>query len=125
MMRNPSTVAFGFMFPVAFVLVFGLIGGGTTGMRIGVPAGQDTGPLFSSLQQSPGLNLVIEDRAELERELRLGKIDAMADIGSDRITVVLNSANPQGGLAVPAVQQTLGALNLQAAGVTSPRYQLQ
>jgi ABC-2 type transport system permease protein len=125
MMRNPSTVAFGFMFPVAFILVFGLIGGGTTGIRLGVPAGQASGPLFTSLQQSPGLNVVIEERAELERELRLGKIDAMAEIGADRVTVVLNSANPQGGMAVPAVEQTVSALNLQAAGITSPHYQLQ
>lgn len=125
MMRNPSTVAFGFMFPIAFILVFGFVGGGIPGMRIGVPAGQDRGPLFTSLQHSPGLNLIVEGRPEVERLLRLGKIDAMAEIGADRVTVVLNSANPQGQLAVPAVQQTLGVLNLQAAGVTSPRYDLQ
>lgn len=125
MMRNASTVAFGFMFPVAFILVFGFIGGGTTGMRVGVPAGQASGPLFESLQQSPGLSLIVEDRAEIERQLRLGKIDAMADLGQDRVTIVLNSANPQGGMAIPAVQQTVAALNLQAAGVTNPRYQVQ
>src|ERR1051325_9039656 len=96
MFRNPSTVAFGFMFPLAFILVFGFVGGGSSEMRVGVPSGQANGTLFSSLQQSPGISLVVDERTEIERQLRLGKLDAMAEIGADRITLVLNSANPSG-----------------------------
>lgn len=125
MLRNPSTVAFGFLFPVAFVLVFGFIGGGGPGLRLGLPGGASSGVLGTALEANPSLTLVPGDQTELERQLRLGKIDAMVDISGNRLNLILNTANPQGRLAVLWIEDTLNKLNLQAAGVSAPRYELQ
>lgn len=121
MMRNPSTVAFGFMFPLVFIVAFGLIGGGAGEMRLGVPTSDARGPIYQALDESPGLNLVVSQREEIERQLKLGKLDAMVELQGDRITVSLNSANPAGRLVIPWIEQTLARLNLQAAGA-QPRY---
>src|SRR5436190_21692835 len=78
MLRNVSTVAFGFLFPVAFIAVFGLIGmGGGPGLRMGIQASDSQGAVFLALQQLPGVKLTQGDPAEMERQLRLGKLDGL------------------------------------------------
>jgi len=49
MLRNPATSFFGFLFPVGLILIFGLIGTGGSGMRLGVPSGSGSGPVYSAL----------------------------------------------------------------------------
>lgn len=125
MLRNPATSTFGFLFPLGLILIFGLIGGGGGGMRLGVPTGSASEAVYSALEQSPGANLIRANRAELEQQLRLGKLDGIVESQADRVTLVLNSANPQGGLATLMVRQSVDSLNLQAAGVARPAYGLQ
>src|SRR2546422_508569 len=125
MLRNPATSAFGFLFPLGLILIFGLIGGGGVGMRLGVPSGSSSASVLSALGQTPSVTLVSGDRADLEQRLRLGKLDGIVDASGDRVTLVLNSANPQGGLATLLVRQSIDSLNLSAAGVANPTYVLQ
>ncbi|MBI2320352.1 MAG: ABC transporter permease, partial [Betaproteobacteria bacterium] len=63
-------------------------------------------------------------RAELERKLRLGKIEAVVELKSSGIEIMLNSANPDGRLAQLWIEDTIDKLNLAAAGVP-PSYDSQ
>jgi ABC-2 type transport system permease protein len=124
MMRNIATFAFGFLFPVVFISVFGLIGGGGGGPRLGVPSETARGPAYEALERSPAITLLSGDRAELERLLRLGKLDGVVDIVGGRLTLQVNSASPSSQASRLFVQSALDRLNLVATGVTTPPYQL-
>src|SRR5437870_7039410 len=87
MLRNPATSTFGFLFPLGLILIFGLIGTGGSGMRLGVPAGSGSGPLDSALRQSPAVTLVPGERTQLEQQLRLGKLDGIVESNGDRVTL--------------------------------------
>ena len=80
MMRNISTFAFGFLFPVVFISVFGLIGSGGSGPRLGIPSDVARGPAYDALENYPTITLIPGDRADLERQLRLGKLDGVVEI---------------------------------------------
>lgn len=124
MMRNIATFAFGFLFPVVFISVFGLIGGGGGGPRLGIPSDATRGPAYEALDSYPGITLISGDRAALERQLRLGKLDGVVDVSGGRVTLEVNSASPSSQVSRLFVQSVLDRLNLAATGVTSPPYQL-
>ncbi len=119
MMRNVSTVAFGFAFPLVFIAVFGLIGEGNANMRLGVtPTSSQQGPL-RTIAEMPGITLVEGTVPELERKLRLGKLEGILDVTGSRVVLTLNEANPQSQIARLWVQAVLDRLNLQAVGATN------
>jgi ABC-2 type transport system permease protein len=125
MTRNVSTVAFGFMFPLVFIAVFGLIGDRGATLRIGITPSDAASPLFGTLAQVPGLEYVQADERELDRRLRLGKLDAIMAIQGNQVELHVNSASPQVNISRLWVQAALDQLNLRAAGVTTPRYSLE
>jgi ABC-2 type transport system permease protein len=124
MMRNIATFAFGFLFPVVFISVFGLIGGGSGGPRLGIPSDTLAGPAYEALERYPAITLISGDRVNLERQLRLGKLDGVVDITGGRVSLEVNSASPSSQASRLFVQGVLDRLNLAATGVTSPPYQL-
>jgi ABC-2 type transport system permease protein len=123
MMRNISTVAFGFLFPIAFIAVFGLIGSGGVSMRFGVTPGTSNEPIGQAIANAPGVVLVEEAPDQLEHELRLGKLEGIIDIQGPRVALQVNEANPQSQISRLWVQAVLDRFTIQAAGVT-PRYTL-
>jgi len=125
MMRNVATFAFGFLFPVAFISVFGLIGIGPGGARLGIARDSARGPVFDALERFPAISLVHGDRSELERQLRLGKIEGLVDISGQRVALEVNAASPMSQASRLFVQWSLDGLNLQTSGVSSPPYSLQ
>lgn len=124
MMRNIATFAFGFLFPVVFISVFGLIGGGGGGPRLGIPTDVARGPAYEALERYPTITLISGDRTQLERQLRLGKLDGVVDIAGGRVTLEVNSASPSSQASRLFVQSVLDRLNLAATGVATPPYQL-
>jgi len=124
MMRNIATFAFGFLFPVVFISVFGLIGGGSGGPRLGIPTEYASGPTYEAIERYPAITLMRGNRAELERQLRLGKLDGVVEITGGRVTLQVNSASPSSQASRLFVQSALDRLNLAATGVTSPPFQL-
>jgi ABC-2 type transport system permease protein len=125
MTRNVSTVAFGFLFPLVFLVVFGLIGERGSSLRLGITPSDTRLPLYGPLAQVPGLEFVEADERELDRRLQLGKLDAIVDIEGDRVLLRVNSASPQARIARLWVQAALDQLSLRAAGLTNPPYSLE
>lgn len=125
MFRNVGTLLLGFAFPVAFISVFGLIGGGgDSGPRLGV-VGSPSGQVYESLRALPGVTLVNGEPADLERQLRLGKVEGLIRIEGDHVTLTVNSASPQSRLAPLWLQAAVDKLNLRLAGVTAPPVTLE
>lgn len=133
--RNPATFAFGFIFPVVFISIFGLIGNSNTKLTIGIPNSTDpANPVISVLEkQSAFVTVDKEDPQTLQTKLMQGKIDGVVRVEQGRSTqnpatihVTTSQANPQTAASVSQlIQGIIDKANLQIAGVTNPpiRYQ--
>jgi len=124
MMRNLSTFAFGFLFPVAFIGVFGLIGGSAPSTRIGIDPSDASSPIVQALEQAPGVVLVRADRADLERQLHLGKLEGIVTPRGSEVQLELNTSSPQSSISRLWMQSVVDQLNLRAGGVSVPAYRL-
>src|SRR4051794_30800496 len=79
--RNPATLAFGFIFPVVFITVFGLLGSGATSVKIGISDQVSHDNLVvQSLEKVNIVKLQHGSEDELERQLKQGKIDAVMQV---------------------------------------------
>jgi ABC-2 type transport system permease protein len=82
--RSPSAVVFSFGFPLIFILVFGFIGGGSTGpvYKIAFEKGSDTSnALFDSLKNNRSIKIVrYSSNDELEKDLVKGRITGVVRI---------------------------------------------
>ena len=55
--RNPATFFFGFIFPIVFISIFGVIGGGTPKVTIGIPSNIDqNNPIVQVLKNSQAIS---------------------------------------------------------------------
>jgi ABC-2 type transport system permease protein len=81
--RSPSAVVFSFVFPLIFILVFGLIGGGSPTVRIGFTPNSDTSQnsaVYQLLQKYKTIRIVEKSEEELNNDLSKGRITAILDI---------------------------------------------
>jgi len=121
--RSPSSVAFGFGFPLIFILVFGFIGGsGVISVDVGFDKNTDTtSKAYVVLKHMPGLNFLEAPDAVLQEKLSKGDVAAL-------ITIVKNAPG-----AYPAYTihlKTSGAVNQQNVQtvrsiITSSLYMLE
>jgi ABC-2 type transport system permease protein len=139
-MRNPATLAFGFIFPIVFITVFGLLGNGATTIKLGVPSTvSDQHPLVTALGRVEVVKLTRSSQAELSDLLRKGKVDAvlLVDIPESvaeeastaprqyRAVLETTSGNPAGAAAATSVVNgVVSQLNLRLAGITYPPIEL-
>lgn len=106
--RSPEAVFFGFAFPMIFILVFGLISGGTVDLKLGVEEGSSIeNPVYTVLETIDNVTLIEDENPEdLKREHERGSIDALIKIneipvdGEDKIVqynvdLTTTSASPQ------------------------------
>jgi len=124
MMRNISTVAFGFLFPIAFICIFGLIGVGGANMRLGATDRALQEPLGKAILEAPGVTVVEGTKEETDRRLRLGRLEAILDVQGTHVILELNQANPQSLISQMWIQAMLDRMSIEAAG-TPPRYSLE
>ncbi|MEA2640367.1 MAG: type transport system permease protein [Chloroflexota bacterium] len=125
MMRNVSTFAFGFLFPIVFIAVFGLIGNGSGGgLRLGITSESAAQPAGQTIAQLSGVTPVQGSSAELEKQLQLGKLEGIVDVQGSRVVLQVNSASPQGQVARLWIQSTIDQLNLAALAPASLPYSL-
>jgi ABC-2 type transport system permease protein len=80
--RSPSSVAFGFGFPLIIILVFGFVGNnGTFSLDVGLEKDADTlSPAYAMLKQIPGLHFIDKPDTILNEDLSKGNITALIDI---------------------------------------------
>lgn len=125
--RNPATFAFGFLFPVVFISIFGLIGSGNQQMTIGLPTDTNmNNSIVQVLQKQQFVILDKEDTSSLENKLKSGKLASIIRINNKEtnhytIQITTSSANPQATAAVTSLMRGIvDQLNLQLAHVTNP-----
>ncbi len=82
--RSPSSVAFGFGFPIVFILVFGFIDGGGTSVSIALKNSRDSSNfLIRGLLQSQIVKIVdVDDSSGMRNDLEMGRIAAVLSIDS-------------------------------------------
>ncbi len=83
-LRSPTSVVFGLAFPLIFILVFGMLGGGKSGFytRVSLAQGADTlNPIYLGLRSMEGIRWKdFDDTAAQGTALRKGSIAAVVDI---------------------------------------------
>lgn len=84
MFRSPSSVIFGFAFPLIFILVFGFIGnsGGVKNFRVALDANADTAnALYAALKNTPGIHIIrYSDTAKLRADMAQGDLAGIINI---------------------------------------------
>lgn len=128
--RNPATFAFGFMFPVVFISIFGLIGNETAPITIGLPTESNlTNPITKSIKEQDFIKTEEATKADLEKKMRQGKLSGIILVDTSNqqpptytIKVITSQANPQEAAGVTSFVKGLAdETNLKLAGVENPR----
>ena len=125
--RNPATFAFGFLFPVVFISIFGLIGNGGQSLSVGLAQYSNRhNPIVQTLKNLSFVKLEDGSKEELERKLTQGKLAGILKVDEttpEKYTVDLttSSANPsQKATLTSVIQGIVDKTNLALAGVKNP-----
>ncbi|MBI5044505.1 MAG: ABC transporter permease [Candidatus Levybacteria bacterium] len=125
--RNPATFAFGFIFPIVFISIFGLIGGGNSKVTLGIPPqAETTSTIIAALEkQSSFITLERSDYQTLEKRLKQGKIAGIVQIGREGETEIVDfttsSANAiQTAQAQSVLRGIVDQSNLIESGIVNP-----
>jgi len=133
--RNKAGYFFSFIFPLAFVVVFGLLGHPEASLKIGVSDRlRPENPVYQAIraiaerEHSP-LLLIPGTEAELEARLSQDKIAGiLAPAGDEKgsLTLVTSSGNPQSRAAAESfLRGVTNEMSLRAAGITEPAFGLE
>ncbi len=127
--RNPATLAFGFAFPLVFISIFGLIGGSSQSLTLGLPdqTGQDN-PIIQTVKNLSFIKTETGSTSVLEQRLIQGKLDGLLVVDSKpttpptyAVSLTTTSGNPTGAATAKTVVSGLvDKLNLKLSGVSSP-----
>lgn len=127
MLRNRATVLFGLAFPIAFVMIFGLVGNGSTNVKVGIPNNTNqNNPVVQSLKKVSVISIQNGSKDELDNKLKQGKLDAelLIDQNSAQsysVSLVTSSGNPATASAAQSVMRgVVDQLNLNLSGVKNP-----
>jgi len=115
--RSPSAVAFGFGFPLVFILVFGFVGGnGAFSVDVGLDKNVDTtSPAYIAVKNISVLNFIDKPDTVLNEDLAKGNITAIISINKnskDTLTkyfVHLKTSNAVNQQNVRTLQNVLNA----------------
>lgn len=78
MLRNPSAVVFSVMFPMIFILVFGLIGKGSISIDVGVSSKSDTtNSIYQGLKHVGIVHFHHGVDSAMQRDLEKGQLDGL------------------------------------------------
>ncbi len=125
--RNPATFAFGFIFPIVFISIFGLIGNATQKITIGIPTeSNQNSPVIVAVKNQKVVTIDRESQEVLNKKLQQGKIAGILYANNSKVpphtlTLVTSSAVPADAVAATTfVTAFVDKANLQLSGVTSP-----
>jgi ABC-2 type transport system permease protein len=127
MVRNRATLLFGLAFPIAFVMIFGLVGSGNTKVRVGIPDGtSQNNPVIQSVKNVSVLSVQNDSKSNLDDKLRQGKIDAELLIdqkspSSYSVDLITSTGNPATAATTQSVMRgVIDQLNLSLSGISKP-----
>jgi ABC-2 type transport system permease protein len=129
--RSPSAVAFSFLFPLFFILVFGFIGRGGISVKVGLdPQCDTTGAIYAMLKSRPEVKLVQDEpSAQMTEELEKGKLDGILSFVRSKdtskptlqITLQTSKASAEGGAMIKMfMMHTVDQINLASAPQIRP-----
>jgi len=125
--RNVSSLVFGLIFPLVFIVIFGYLGQGTQKIDVAIAAGSDiNNPIYQALSHQPNLNLKTNLNAEeIEAALKKGQLPGVITIHNDgnplrphyQVGLTTSSAAPQGAALLSMMVSGISdRVNLVAAG---------
>ena len=124
--RNPATFAIGFIFPIAFISIFGLIGNNAERVSIGIPQNQPPTVIEQTLKKLDFITLKSENEENLSNLLKIGKLGGIikvlqTDSNTYEATLITSSANPiQASEVKGVIQGVVDKANLSLSGITTP-----
>lgn len=129
--RNPATFVFGFVFPVVFISIFGLIGGNQQKIQLGVTTRSEHTLVIKMLKNQAFLTIEKGDKEQLEKKVKQGKLVGIVDVGKEVtsqraiVYLTLSTASPQETAFVRALMTSIvDKINLQSANITNPTISL-
>lgn len=126
--RNPATFAFGFIFPVVFISIFGLIGSSQPKISLGILDTQEkTHPVVAAFTKQPYIAVISDTQENLTTKIKTGKLAGTLEVeekGSANNAVIhltLSQAMPQEtGILRAIAASIVSESNLKIAGITNP-----
>src|SRR5947208_3156701 len=102
MLRNPSSIAFGIVFPLIFILAFGFIGSSVFRIEVAYSKPDNGNAFITALGKNHGIMLKeYDNKKEAEYDLSRGKIDAYIETeprdNGFGVSVLTTSAAPDKG----------------------------
>lgn len=130
--RNKATLAFGFIFPIAFVSVFGLLGNTDPTVSIGVDSAiEDSNPIVQALENIEIVELQRNSEEALQEQVEEGDLAGFLRIEEESLqppryeVALITSDNPTtSATTASVVRGVVDNLNLRLAGVDSPSISL-
>lgn len=128
--RNPATFVFGFIFPIVFISIFGLIGNSTQKLTIGVPKEtHKENPIIQTIEKQDFIKTEENEKQALEAKLKRGKLSGIVEVSYlpkslpyYKVTIITSQANPQESASVKSlVRGIVDQSNIRLSGiVTTP-----
>lgn len=127
--RNKSTFAFGFLFPLVFITIFGLIGNSTPKVTIGIPdETSQNNFIIQAIKKPSFVKTDVDTRSSLEEKLKQGKVGGIISVTeksanppSYSVEVITSTAIPQEGATVTTLTRDIvNNANLALSGVKNP-----
>lgn len=132
MLKNPSSLFFGILFPLVFIVVFAVIGGG--GVSASLYLMDDIhidNPVYEIIQESETINIKEYDSLEeAEYDLELGRVGGILNITEEtsefgvpsyEIDLTTSEAAPQeGGLLFSLLKGVSDSINLEIQAIENP-----
>jgi len=127
--RNPATFAFGFLFPVVFISIFGLIGNSPQSLTIGLPTNTNlNNPIIKTVEEQKYVKIQVAPEAQLETTMKQGKLSGIISVSQNsqdaqkyKVNVITSIANPGEAAGVLSLMNGIvDQANLREAGVNNP-----
>ncbi len=126
--RNPATFAFGFIFPIVFISIFGLIGGGGQSLTVGIPNNTPENQLVKTIEGQKFLKIEKSDPVSLNKKLQQGRLSGIVEVKKEKgttskysVNIFTSTANAlEAQSLTSAIRGIVDQTNLKLAGINNP-----
>lgn len=126
--RNPATFVFGFIFPIVFISIFGLIGNSTQTFKVGLSSSSNqNNPIVNVVRRQSFIKVDEDSQNNLENKLKQGKLSGIVSVDYQpnnfpmyKVKVITSSANPQEASTINSfIRGVVDQTNLKLSGIVS------